>query len=215
MWLADCDKDKGNPSTVDRSHQLTLTFPHSTHYQMAANLQQLIICPPVFTEDGHHLVIQLTTGWLLGTICCWDGREHTPSLGFSHYPLTHEVFFILVLLGRTLMKRASITQDTFHGIVKPGEPNDKTIVHNQWWRDVYLTLFFDNCLWANMIQGVEWFQQVDWTCINDLVLLSLFQMGVLTGLVLTKGCTRWPKPFDTQPLCISTPSPILWNWNTG
>ena len=30
-----------------------------------------------------------------------------------------------------------------------------------------------------MIQGVEWLQQVDQTRINDLVLLSLFCMGVL------------------------------------
>ena len=30
-----------------------------------------------------------------------------------------------------------------------------------------------------MIQGAEWLQQVDWTKINDLSLLSLLQMGVL------------------------------------
>ena len=35
-----------------------------------------------------------------------------------------------------------------------------------------------------MIRRAKWLQQVDWTWINDLVLLSLFQMGILdwTGL---------------------------------
>ena len=46
-------------------------------------------------------------------------------------------------------------QDTFHGIVKAGELNDKTVVHNRWWRDMYLNLYFDDQLWANMIWGAE------------------------------------------------------------
>ena len=46
--------------------------------------------------------------------------------------------------------------------------------HSQWWWDIYPNLFFDNQLWANMIQGAEWLQQVDQTQINDPVLLSLF-----------------------------------------
>ena len=61
-------------------------------------------------------------------------------------------------------------QDTFHGIVKAGELNDKTVVHNRWWRDMYLNLYFDDQLWANMIRGAKWLQQVDWTHINNLVL---------------------------------------------
>ena len=44
---------------------------------------------------------------------------------------------------------------------------------------MYLNLFFNDQLWAHMIQGVEWLQQVDQTKINDLALLSLLQMGVL------------------------------------
>ena len=44
---------------------------------------------------------------------------------------------------------------------------------------MYLNLFFDDWLWANMIRGVEWLQQVVRTYINNLVLLSLFRMGVL------------------------------------
>ena len=51
--------------------------------------------------------------------------------------------------------------------------------HNQWWCDAYLNLFFDNQLWAHMIWGAEWLQQVDQTKINDLALLLLLQMGVL------------------------------------
>ena len=55
----------------------------------------------------------------------------------------------------------------FHRIVKLGKPNNKIV-----W-------YFDDWLWANMIQGAEWLWKVDWTHINDPVLLSLFQMGVL------------------------------------
>ena len=69
------------------------------------NLQQHIVHPPVFTEDGHHPVVEFTTGWLLGTICHWDGREHTLFLGFGYYLLTYEVLSIVVLLDRTLMER--------------------------------------------------------------------------------------------------------------
>ena len=42
----------------------------------------------------------------------------------------------------------------FHGIQKTRE--DDMAAHNQWWWDVYLNLFFDDQLWANMIRGVEW-----------------------------------------------------------
>ena len=70
---------------------------------MAANLQQPIVHPPVFAEDGRCLVIEFTTGWLLGTICHWDGREYTLLLGFGHYPLNYEVLSIFVL-DRTLME---------------------------------------------------------------------------------------------------------------
>ena len=44
---------------------------------------------------------------------------------------------------------------------------------------MYLNLFFNDQLWAHMIQGAEWLQQVDWMKINDLALLSLLWMGVL------------------------------------
>ena len=63
---------------------------------MAAILQQPIIHPPVFAEDDCHPVIQLTTGWLLGTIRRWDGRVHTPSSGFGHYPSTYEVIPLFI-----------------------------------------------------------------------------------------------------------------------
>ena len=56
---------------------------------------------------------------------------------------------------------------------------DEVMAHNRWWWDIYLNLFFDDQLWANMIRGAEWLQQVDQTWINDPVLLSLLQMGIL------------------------------------
>ena len=78
---------------------------------MAANLQQPIICPLVHNTEGHHPIIEFTTRWLLGTIACWDGREHTPSSGFGHYSSTYEVLSIIVL-DRTLMER--ITDNPRH-----------------------------------------------------------------------------------------------------
>ena len=73
---------------------------------MAANLQQPIVCPPAHNSEGCHLIIEFTTGWLLGTITCWDGREHTPSLGFGHYLSTCEVLSVFVLpFDRTLVGR--------------------------------------------------------------------------------------------------------------
>ena len=63
---------------------------------MAIIFQQPIICPLIFSKDNCHPVIQFTTGWLLGTIHQWDGRVHTLSLGFGHYPLTYEVIPLFV-----------------------------------------------------------------------------------------------------------------------
>ena len=54
----------------------------------------------------------------MGTITCWDGREHTPLLGFGHYPLTYEVLSIVVLLDRTLMER--IIEIPTHVLTIPG-----------------------------------------------------------------------------------------------
>ena len=71
---------------------------------MTAIFQQPIIQAPVFGEDGHHPVIELTTGWLLGTIHYFDGREHTLLSGFRHYPSTYKVISLLVLLDRMLME---------------------------------------------------------------------------------------------------------------
>ena len=105
MQLVSCGEDKRNLSTADRSHQLALDLPLLDTLPMAAIFQQLIICAPVFSEDDHHLIIELTTGWLLGTIHCWDGREHTPSSGFGHYLLTYKVLSVVVVLDRTLMER--------------------------------------------------------------------------------------------------------------
>ena len=51
--------------------------------------------------------------------------------------------------------------------------------HHHWWNDVFPNLFFDDWLWAHMIRGAEWLHVVDWTKINDPLLLSLLRMGVL------------------------------------
>ena len=69
---------------------------------MTSFLQPPIVCPPACNTKGHHLIIEFTTGWLLSTIACWDGREHSLLLGFGHYPSTYEVLSIIILLDRTL-----------------------------------------------------------------------------------------------------------------
>ena len=51
--------------------------------------------------------------------------------------------------------------------------------HHHWWNDVFLNLYFDDRLWAHMIQGAEWLRVVDRMKINDASLLSLLCMGVL------------------------------------
>ena len=65
----------------------------------------------------------------------------------------------------------------FHGIRKAGE--DATAAHHRWWNDVFPNLYFDDQLWAHMIRGAEWLQEVDQTKINDAPLLSLLRMGIL------------------------------------
>ena len=56
-----------------------------------ANMQHPIIRPLVFGENIQQLIIQLTTGWLLGEITRFDKRVHTPSSSWGHYLMTHEV----------------------------------------------------------------------------------------------------------------------------
>ena len=51
--------------------------------------------------------------------------------------------------------------------------------HHRWWNDIFLNLFFNDRLWAHMIQGAEWLRVVDRTKINNASLLSLLRMGVL------------------------------------
>ena len=82
---------------VDRSHHLAFDLTSPVILPMASNLQQPIIHPPVFAKDGHHPIVEFTMAWLLGTICCWDGREYTPSLGFGHYLSTYKVLSIFIL----------------------------------------------------------------------------------------------------------------------
>ena len=61
-----------------------------------ANMQHPIIRPLVFGEHGCFPIIQLTTGWLLGDIQCFNNREHTPSSSYGHYPSTFEVISLFV-----------------------------------------------------------------------------------------------------------------------
>ena len=56
-----------------------------------ANIQHPIIRPPVFGEEIHQPIIQLTTGWLLREIQHFNKRVHTPSSGWGHYLLTYKV----------------------------------------------------------------------------------------------------------------------------
>ena len=55
-------------------------------------------------DDSHCPIVEITMGWLFGTICHWDGREHTLSSGFGHYPLTYEMLSVFILLDRMLME---------------------------------------------------------------------------------------------------------------
>ena len=94
--MVDHNEDKGNPSIVDRSHQLALTFLTQHTIPTNGQHQHPIIRPLVFREHGCRPIIQLTTGWLLGQIQHWDNREHTPSSGYGHYPSTFEVISLFV-----------------------------------------------------------------------------------------------------------------------
>ena len=83
---------------VQQIDPINLPWPFwfDTHYSPMANMQHPIIRPPVFGEHSHHPIIQLTTGWLLGDIQHWDNREHTPSLGYGHYPSTFKVIPLFI-----------------------------------------------------------------------------------------------------------------------
>ena len=72
-----------------------------------------------------------------------------------------------------------ITQDTYFGVVWKNDSADLVVNENQWWRDMYPNLFFDDWLWANMIWGAEWLHWVDWNKVNDPVLINLFHIGIL------------------------------------
>ena len=86
-------------------------------------------------------------------------------------------FSLRFFLFETLKRNSQITQDTFHGIRKDGE--DETAGHHQWWNDVFPNLYFDDRLWAHMIQGAEWLRVIDRTKINNASLLLLLCMGIL------------------------------------
>ena len=79
------------------------------------------------------------------------------SIGLEAQTLTHmRLLSIIALLDRTLTGALQITQDTYFSVVWKNDLTDPVINENWWWRDMYLNLFFDDQLWANMIQGAEW-----------------------------------------------------------
>ena len=94
--MVDRDEDKGNPSTVDGSHQLALTHLSQHTIPSMSLSQHPIIKSAVFREDVTQLTIELTTGWLLGKIKRFDKRVHTPSSGYGHYLMTYEVGSLFV-----------------------------------------------------------------------------------------------------------------------
>ena len=65
-----------------------------------ANMQHPIIRPPVFGEQIWQPIIQLTMGWLVRDIQCFNKRVHTPLLGYGHYPTTYEIISLLVSAWR-------------------------------------------------------------------------------------------------------------------
>ena len=92
--MVDHDEDKGNPSTVDRSPQLALTFLIHTLALMSL-LQHPIIKAATFGERSRP-TISLTTGWLLGDITRFSNEEYTPLSGWGHYPTMLEVISLFV-----------------------------------------------------------------------------------------------------------------------
>ena len=210
MWLADCNEDKGNPSTADRSHQLALTFPHSTHYQMTIIFQQPIIRAPVFTEDDRRPVIKITTSWLLGNIHQWDGRVHTPMLGFGHYPLTYEVIPLFVSFWWKHWQRI----DRSPGIPSMGSKRRE----NQMTRPSFTISGGGMCTrtssliadcrqtWSEERSGFDaliGLRSMTW------FFLTCSKWGSWTGLVPTTIFTKQLRLFNTQPQCISKPFPVL------
>ena len=106
MWLVDCDEDKGNPSTTDRSHQLALTHLRQHTTPSMSLLQHPIIKAATFGEWSRPM-ISLTTGWLLGNITRFSNEEYTPSSGWGHYLTTLKVIFLFVSACRNAEENVS------------------------------------------------------------------------------------------------------------
>ena len=51
--------------------------------------------------------------------------------------------------------------------------------YHRWWNNIFPNLYFDDRLWAHMIQGAKWLWVVDRSKINNASLLSLLRMGIL------------------------------------
>ena len=94
--MVDCDEDKRNLSTMDRSHQLTLTHLRQHTTPSMSLHHHPIIKATTFGEQISRPLISLTTGWLLGDITQFDNEVHTPASGWGHYPTTHEVIPLFV-----------------------------------------------------------------------------------------------------------------------
>ena len=101
--MAGYNKDKGNPSTADRSHQLALTHLRQHTIPSMSLLQHPIIKAVTFREWSRP-TISLTTGWLLGNITWFSNEDYTPSSGWGHYPTTIEVTFLFVSALRNTEK---------------------------------------------------------------------------------------------------------------
>ena len=104
--MASCDEDKGNPSTMDRSHQLALTHLRQHTTPSMSLLQHPIIKAATFGERSRP-TISLTTGWLLGNITRFSNEEYTPLSGWGHYLTTLEVIFLFVSACRNAEENVS------------------------------------------------------------------------------------------------------------
>ena len=94
--MVDRDEDKGNLSTADKSHQLTLTHLRQHTTPSMSLLQHPIIKATTFGEQISRPLILLTTGWLLGDITQFDNEVHTLASEWGHYPMIHEVIPLFV-----------------------------------------------------------------------------------------------------------------------
>ena len=91
-------------------------------------------------------------------------------------PLTWYVPLWLLVCSNHWGAFGQITQDAFFRVICARE---ELWQEPRWWQEVFLHLYFNNWLWANMIWGGEQLWRMDHSKVNGLVLIDLLWMGIL------------------------------------